>query len=223
MRIPFLLAVLGALLLPAIGAGAQTCFGNARFSSGPVRLGAGLISSEGAKSYGVDLAVGAAAGPFASGAVSRTKYSDIDGSATSFGVTLGYAIDVNSTRTVQVCPYLDLGHTSVPDIDVGLSMLESSADAVGLGGSIGGTVPVAPNLDVVPFVGATYAISRYWATLDGTTDSISERYGLIDVGVGFVINKVVTVQPQVSLPVGVEGAKSSFALSFAFSFGASKP
>ena len=227
MRTGSLLLALGVLALSATTMEAQTCYGNAPFSAGPVRIGAGLATSEGVKSYGASLAVGTNSGPFALGGVSRTEYSDLDGSGldgsgTSFGISAGYAIDLNPTKTMQVCPYADFDHESGPDIDVGLYTLSTSADAVGFGGSFGGAVRVGPTLDLVPFAGTTYFVSRAWGTLDGETNSESYRYGLIDVGAGFVINKVLTLQPAVSIPIGVEGAKSTFRLDVSYNFGSAK-
>lgn len=230
MRTGSLIIAFGVLALSATSIEAQTCFGNAPFSAGPVRIDAGLSTSEGTKSYGVDLAVGAKSGPFASGGVSRTRYSDLDGSgrdgsSTSFGISAGYAIDLNAGKTMQFCPYADFDHTSGPDIDFGQYMIATSADAVGYGGSFGGAVRVGPTLDLVPFAGATYLVVRERDALNGLdTDTHHEsyRYGLIGVGAGFVIDKVLTLQPQVSIPVGVEGAKSSFQLAVSYNFGSAK-
>ena len=223
MRIASFVIALGVLALSTTRVAAQTCYGDASFSAGPVRLGADVRAREDVKDYGVDMAVGAETGLFASGGIARAEYSDLDGSGTVFGLSAGYAFDLNHGRTVQFCPYVDLSHVSFPDIVVGSSMLKASVDAVGFGGSIGGTVRVGPSLDLVPFVGATYFVERFWAKLDGETDSESDRLGVIDVGTGFVINKVLTLQPAVSIPVGSEGAKSAVGLAIKYNFGASKP
>jgi len=223
MRIASFVIALGVLALSATKVAAQTCYGDASFSAGPVRLGADVRAREGVKDYGVDVAVGARTGLFASAGISRAEFSDIDGSATVFGLSAGYAFDLNHARTVQFCPYVDLSHESLPDIDVGSSMLKSSVDAVGFGGSIGGTVRVGPSFDLVPFVGATYFVERFRARWNGETDSESDRLGVIDVGTGFVINKVLTLQPAVSIPVGIEGGKSAVGLAIKYNFGSSKP
>src|SRR5688572_25643901 len=104
MRIVSLLVASAVLALSATKMSAQTCAGTASFATGAVRLGAGLSTSENVKSYGVDMAVGAKAGPFASGGLSRAEYNDVDGAGTVFGVGAGYALDLNPTKTVQFCP-----------------------------------------------------------------------------------------------------------------------
>jgi hypothetical protein len=43
------------------------------------------------------------------------------------------------------------------------------------------------------------------------------------VGAGFVINRTLTLQPSAALPVGIDGAKPSFQLTFSLNFGSPKP
>jgi hypothetical protein len=187
-----------------------------------VRAGAGLATSDGVKSYGVNMAVGSKTGTFASANIARAEYSDIDGSGTVVGIGAGYSADLNPAKTVQFCPQVSYVHQSGPDIDFGTGTISTSAYAIGFGGSIGSTVPVSPTLDLVPFGGASYIVSHASATMGGTTDSESQNYTDLTLGAGFVFNKTLTLQPAVSIPVGVDGAKSSFQLAFGFNFGAPK-
>ena len=92
MRIASFVIALGVLALSATKVAAQTCLGAASFSSGLLRVGAGMGTSDGAKSYGVDMAVGAKSGGYVSGGLSRLEYSDIDGSAKSVALGAGYLI-----------------------------------------------------------------------------------------------------------------------------------
>ena len=70
------LLVCTCTLLPA-AVGAQACVGAASFSSGPMRLGAGLTVGDGVKSYGAKFAVGEDAGPFGSASLSRAEYDGV--------------------------------------------------------------------------------------------------------------------------------------------------
>ena len=83
-------------------------------------------------------------------------------------------------------------------------------------------MPVGPTVDFVPFAGAAYFVSRASASAGDVSESESQDYTEIDVGAGFVINKVLTLQPSVAIPVGVDGAKSTFLLAFAFNVGSGK-
>jgi hypothetical protein len=222
MRTRSFVVALGIIALSTSRLSAQTCAGAAAFSAGPVRAGAGLATSDGVKSYGVNMAVGAKSGTFASANIARAEYSDIDGSGTLVGIGAGYAADLDPAKTVQFCPQVSYTHQSGPDLDFGTGTIATSAYAIGLGGSFGSTVPVSPTLDLVPFGGASYFISRASATMDDVTDSESQNYTELTLGAGFVFNKTLTLQPAVSIPLGLEGAKSSFQLAFAFNFGAPK-
>jgi len=222
MRTGSCLLALGVVALFATRMDAQTCSGSAAFSAGPIQLGAGLGTSEGFKSYGLDVAAGAKAGPYAWANLARAEYADVDGSATGVGVGAGYAIDLTRARTMQFCPEASISHWSGPDFDYYTQRVTTSFRAVALGGTFGGVVRVAPMLDLVPFVGAYYRHDRASATLDGATDSQSEEYSEIDVGAGFVINRTLTLRPSVDIPVGLDGAKSELRFSFSYNFGATK-
>ena len=52
-------------------------------------------------------------------------------------------------------------------------------------------------------------------------DVDSSDYGVAKVGAGFIVNRQLTLQPSVSIPFGEDGAKSSFTLAFAYTFGSS--
>ena len=63
-RIAMALSV--SLVVPLHFALAQRCRGASSFSAGTTRIGAGASFTDGAKSYGAQLAFGAVTGPFAS-------------------------------------------------------------------------------------------------------------------------------------------------------------
>jgi hypothetical protein len=219
MRTRSVLFALAVVALSATRLSAQTCVGAAAFSAGPVRLGAGLGTSDGVKSYGVGMAAGAKSGGYVSGGLSRIEYSDLDGSGRSVALGAGWAINMNRSRTVQFCPEVGYQHVSGPDLEYAEYKITTSARAVSYGGAFGGTVAVSPSLDLVPFTGAYYVTTRATATLVTDSRSESQDYGEFDVGAGFVINKTLTLQPSVGIPFGVSEAKSTFEIGFAFNFG----
>ena len=221
MRLRSLLIAVGLVSFATTELAAQTCVGAASYASGPVRLGGGYASTDGTKSYGLTLGVGAKAGPFASASVSRSEYSDLDAHGTGVALGAGYAFDLKPTRTVQFCPLASLARESGPDVDYGGSTIALSVRDVGIGGSFGGVVPVTPTLDLVPFAGAYFVASRFSATFQGDTQSDSQNAGEADVGAGFVINRTLTLQPSVAIPFGTDGAKSVLRLALAFNFGGS--
>jgi len=219
MRARFVGFALAVVALSATRLSAQTCVGSASFASGPIRLGAGLATSDGQKGYGVSVAAGAGSGVYAWGGLSRIEYSDLDGSSKSVTLGAGYAINLNRSRTIQFCPEVGYQRVSGPDIQYAGYTITTSARASSYGGSFGGTVAVLPSLELVPFIGAYYVTSRATATLVTDSRSESQNYGEFDVGAGFVISKLLTLQPSVAIPFGVAGAKSTFGIGLSFNFG----
>ena len=63
--------------------------------------------------------------------------------------------------------------------------------------------------------------ARATASLNDNSMSTSSDYGVAKVGAGFIVNRQLTLQPSVSIPFGEDGAKSSFTLAFAYTFGSS--
>ena len=196
---------------------AQACVGAASFKSGPVRIGAGLTVGDNVKTYGAQIAAGAAMGPFASLDIGRSEFDDVSDAGTVFGATAGYAIDLTPEKTVQFCPLVSYSYLSGPEIFT----VSTSAHAFQMGGSFGGLLSLSPTLDFVPFVGASYVNAKATFELNGNSASDSNDYGQAKVGAGFVVNRQLTLQPSVAIPFGLDGGKSSFTLAFAYTFGSS--
>jgi hypothetical protein len=215
---PVLVAI--ALDLSAALAAAQTCAGTASFSGHPVQLSAGLSTTKGGKSYAVGMAVGAA-GPFVGVGLSRAEYEGFEGAETDFAARAGYAINLNATKTFQFCPTADFGYGTGPDFVVEATTVHTSGRGMGLGGSIGGVVPVTQTFDFVPSVGGSYEISRVTVSANGVSNSESWHWGGIGVGAGFVINKILSLEPAVSVPLGLGRTQPTFSLNVGFNFGGS--
>lgn len=207
------------LTLVATQAQAQLCEGAASFRSGPVRLGAGLNVNSDAQSYGGQLAIGAPTGPFISGTVSGVQLKDVSGTGVVAGGEAGFAADLNPQRTAQFCPVVGFQYQSGPDVDTGFGTASLTAHAFSFGGSVGGTALSSAGFDFVPFVGAVYVLQTTNASINGFSGSSNDHFGEVTVGAGFVVSKVLTIQPAANIPVGLNGGKASFALAFAFNFG----
>ena len=91
---------------------------------------------------------------------------------------------------------------------------DGSARAFWFGGNIGGVVRSSPASAVVPFAGGAYARSRITAGGLSATDDYFE----FSAGVGLVFNRL-TVRPNMSFPIGLEGGRLSAGIEFAFNFG----
>ena len=217
----FRVLTIATLVTVPLAAEAQVCNGAASFSAGPIQIAAGLGISDGSKSYGARLGAGAPTGVFASAGIVRSEYDDISGAGIGLDLQGGYAIDLTPARNIQFCPLASFDYQSGPDVETTVGTITTSAHAVGLGGSFGGLVPMAPTLDFVPFAGAQYVISRVSASVPGFSSTESADYTAVDLGAGFVVNRTLTLQPSVSIPVGLDGGKATFQIAFAFNVGPS--
>jgi opacity protein-like surface antigen len=197
---------------------AQVCQGTAPFSAGSARVGAGMQITDGAKAYGGGLAFGSSNSLFGSADIIRTQFDDIDASATGISLQGGYSIAMNTQRTVQLCPLVGFAYQSGPDFDTGFGTVSGSVRAFALGGSIGTTIPMSPTFDFVPFGGASYEMDHFSSTIGGVSGSDDHNTTIIQLGAGLVFNKVLTIQPAVSIPTE-SGSKPTYGISFAFNFG----
>jgi len=221
MRPNFLgIAALGLVAGIANTTSGQVCQGTAPFSAGSARVGAGMQFTDGAKAYGGGLAFGSSNSLFGSAEVSRTEFDDIDASATGFTLAGGYSIAMNTQRTVQFCPLVGFAYQSGPNFDTGFGTVSSSVRAIGFGGSIGTTMPLSPTLDLIPFGGASYEFDHASGSFNGLSQSSDQNYTNVQLGAGFVLNHVLTILPSISIPIGLDGAKPTYGISFGYNFGA---
>jgi hypothetical protein len=196
---------------------AQSCVGTASFAAGIVQLGAAAAFTDGAKQYGGELGIGAPHGIF--GAVDASSISyDGGGSSTVIGAKLGY--DVSVGHAASFCPIVAYSHVAFPDVNSGGSVFKTSEDVVGFGGAFGVTATVASNLDLVPYLSGEYVHATASESQTGFgSDSQSEDYGVLGVGVGFVVNKMFTFGPSIAVPVGITGGKTTVTIGVAINFG----
>ncbi len=208
----------GVMALVPLLASGQTCVGAASFGSQPYRVGAGFQSSDGEKAYGLNLAGGQPSGFYGSAGVARADFSDIGNSATLLSLGGGYTMDMNPTRSAQFCPEVGYVYQSGPNIDTGFGTVSTSLTAFNFGGAVGNTMPMSPTLDFIPFGSLDYVVAN--ASVSGA-GSASQNYGALGIGAGFIFDKVLMVQPMVSIPLGLPGATSTFQLALGYSFGGS--
>ena len=204
--------VIGASAGSACTAYAQSCEGSASFASGPMRVGAGFAVTDGAKTYGINGALGDPSGWYGVASIARASFDIADAGATDRGIAAGYAMNVTADKKIQFCPRAGFTYQSGPTVG-GVS---TSAREFDLGGTFGTAVTASPTLDVVPFGGAQYVNVSQKAEGFAST---SEDFMNINIGVGFVLDRQWTIQPMLTLPVGLKGGSSTFQIGVAYSFG----
>jgi hypothetical protein len=192
----------------------------ASFSSGPLRVGGGVGLANSVTNFNVNLNAGSQYGPFGGVSVGR---SDVDGnanSATDIGVNGGYSFELNPQRTVKFCPIAGFSFESGPDRNPNVDV---SSRALSFGGSLGGLVHTQSTLTLAPFVSASFVDLKQTTRVgNGPSVSLPDQFGLITFGSGFVINRILTIQPSVAFPVAVDPGFSDdpvFSIGFGVNFG----
>lgn len=181
-------------------------------------MSAGVTFADRATLYGADLAVGANHGIFGDVSLGQISYSDLSGKSTAIGATVGYGLHVASNT--EFCPFVAYTHTAFPDLGSPAAPITSHEDNIGFGGAIGMRAVMSPTFSFVPNLSLQYihATATSSSAAFGSS-STSEDWGALGLGVGMVINQSVTFQPGVSIPLGLQGGKTSVSLALGFNFG----
>jgi hypothetical protein len=218
MRRIFLLSLAIPFTLLTTKAAAQTCAGMPSFSTGRMQVSAGGSFADGASSFGGVFGYGTPKGLYGKAGLGTTSYDALNGSSFDLSLGGGYQVPLQTSRVAQLCPVASLSIGSGPN-DVFGSGVDMSSRTFAFGAAIGALVGRSSRMQILPNASFQFANSR--ATVDDGTNSTSgsESYGLLTLGTGFVINSRFSVNPSISVPVGLTGSSASFGLSGAMNFG----
>lgn len=220
-----LLAVMasGLAVMPTLATG-QVCSGFASFAQGPFQvLGVASFNDE-AKTFGGGFAFGGA-GAFGQLGIGTTSYDNLDGSTFTFGAGAGYQLSLDKTGILHLCPNAAVAFGSGPnDLDVfgdGSLVIDLSQTDFTFGVALGAVASRSGQTQIIPtgslaFVSATVKAKD---DVSGDSESQSETFGLLGLGLGFVFNQVFTLRPGVEIPFGLEGASTTFVVTLAANFG----
>lgn len=217
MRRIFLLSLALPLYL-STQAAAQTCVGMPAFSSGHMQVSGGAQFADGANSFGGTFGYGTPKSFYGKAGIGTTSYDPYDGSSFDLNLGGGYQIPLHASRTAELCPVANLSLSSGPN-DVLGSGVDLSGRTFSFGASVGALLGRNPQLRFVPNAAFQFANTR--ATVDDGSNSVSdsESYALLTLGTGFVFNSRFSLNPSISLPIGLNGADASFGLMGAMNFG----
>ncbi len=219
-----LLAIICGLTALPTAAEAQVCTGFASFSSGPVQVAGSAAFSDVAKGFGGGVAVGGA-GAFGQFSVGTTTYDNLDGSSFNVGGGAGYQIPLDKGKIAQLCPLSSVVFVSGPnDLDVfgdGSLVLDLNETDFRFGVAFGLVASRSGQTQIIPTGSLAFASATLKAKdqVSGVSDSQSETFGQVGLGLGFVFNEVFTLQPAVVIPFGLEGASTTFGLTLSLNFG----
>jgi hypothetical protein len=209
-----LLLSLALPLLLGSKAAAQACAGMPSFASGPMQITAGGAFADGTSSFGGTFGYGMPTGLYGKAGIGSTSYDGLDGSSFDFGVGGGYQIPLQSSRKAELCPIASLSFGSGPN-DVLGSGVDMSTRTFAFGAALGAQVGNSPQMQILPNASFQFANTR----LEIDDAAGSESYGLLTLGTGFVFNSRFSVNPSISIPMGLDGSETSFGLAGAINFG----
>jgi hypothetical protein len=199
-------------------AAAQTCVGMPSFSTGQMQVTGGGQFADGGNSFGGTFGYGVPKGLYGKAALGTTSYDGLDGSSVDFGVSGGYQVPLHASKVAELCPVASLSIGSGPK-DILSTGTDMSSRTFALGASVGAVLGRNPQLRFVPNGSFQFANSRI--KLDDGTNSASDSqsYGLLTLGTGFLFSSRFSLNPSISIPVGLDGADASFGLVGAMNFG----
>jgi len=213
-----LLLSLALPLLLGSKAAAQACAGMPSFSSGPMQITAGGSFADGTSSFGGTFGYGMPTGLYGKAGIGSTSYDAFDGSSFDFGVGGGYQIPLHTSRRAELCPIASLSFGSGPNDVIG-SGVDMSSRNIAFGAAVGALVGHSSQMQILPNASFQFANTRLEID-DGTSSTAgSESYGLLTLGTGFVFNSRFSLNPSLSIPMGLDGSDVAFGVNGAINFG----
>jgi hypothetical protein len=209
------LALLAILRSPVV---AQTCQGLASFSSGQMQATGNVAFGNGMDSFGATIGYGKPAGAFGGVGIGTTSWDGLDGSSIDLGISGGYQMTAGRAKKVHVCPVANFGLGMGPN-DIQGSGVDMSTTAAGAGVAIGTSLPGGPRMQIVPTGGLGLAYLKIKTDNGTASNSASETYGLLNLGVGMIFNSQISVRPGISVPLGLDGGETRFGISAGYNFG----
>jgi len=214
------------LLITAVSLQAQVCTGFPELRSAPIRVtGEGIVNGN---ARGLNSTIGGGGRWFGSVSVGLTDYSFLNGSSNDIIVRGGHEFLLGP---LSFCPLAATSIYAGPyDVDAtGIDFFTFRND---VGAALGTTAVSTPKFSILPTIDLRLAYVRTHAS--GGPDSISvaagRTYGIMTAGVGFVINRTVTIRPAFSTPMGLSNVnaglpfalhntKPTLSIDFAYCFG----
>lgn len=217
MRTPAILTrsfALTALLLVASPAYAQLCLGAPTFRTAPYQVGIAASFTDGARGVEGTFAGGGET-VFAGAGVSVVNFTDIDVRAAGASLFAGAEVATDSRNRVLLCPVVQLGFLSGPD----LGPVDISSVTLQGGASVGVIAVETGDAMVVPFFGIAALYQRLNAEVGDNESSTSDTGGVANLGVGFIVNRTVGITPSLAIPFSVGSDDPVFTIRIAFNFG----
>jgi hypothetical protein len=205
------------LLLVSQTSVAQTCLGMPSFASGRIGVSPGVSIADGSTGYGAGVTYGAPRNFYGAIGVLATDYDGVGASSTNLNLSAGYQIPLESARA-EICPIASLSLGWGPDDVLGPGT-DISNRTIAAGASFGIVVGQGSQVQFVPNASLLLASSRLSVSDGNESVSDSEGFAALALGTGFVFASRYSLNPIITIPVGLGDSDPSFGLWAAIHFG----
>ena len=197
---------------------AQRCQGFASFQGRPVQPFASALLGQDSRWYTAGVAVGGS-GAFAQLQLGSIDVDTFSASSGTIGGGVGYQLPMNERGTAQLCPMAQATFAKGPKDINGTGFDYSETDvSFGLAAGVMVTAP-GQQVEIVPTASIMVGNASNTLTRAQTSESQSQSFGRVDVGVGLVLGQDVSVTPWLGRPFGVSGTSTTFGIRVAFAIG----
>jgi hypothetical protein len=193
--------------------------GLASYANAPVQLTANGDFASGVKRYGATVGYGMQSGLWGNLGVATMSITGATSHPLNFGAQTGYETAVGKSRNpIHVCPNASFSIGNGPDAPNFNASTQDATLGVNFGTVLGGS---NPRMKIVPTAGLSWAHTKLSAkdSVGTSLGSVSDSYGLAQIGVGLVMNQNISIRPSVDIPLGLTGSSASFGLTLGYNFG----
>lgn len=224
MKPPGTLALTAALAAAPAAAGAQVCTGLAPFERGPMHAVATAAKRHGLMNVDGGIAIGGRT-TFARLSAGRSSLQGREKSGLAIGGAGGVEFPGGPREIVRMCVLATFDVTSGPRNVVVLNPagtpvrmdLRSVDWSLGVAGGANRSLTRRPLLLPTGSLIIVSTTARARETVSGAVSREHRVFGLLEVGVGVVVARTITVRPMITIPVGL--ARASYGASVTVSTG----
>ena len=209
-----------AILMSLLGsthAAAQRCRGLPAFQRRPVQLSISALLGQDARSYdaGVNFGGSTAFGGLKLGAIDIGAFN---AASSTLGGFAGLEVPLDKRGRGEWCPVAEVVFARGPK-DINGTGIDYSETDVSLGAAAGVVATSTAELEIVPT--GSIALANAATRLTGASGEASNStlFGVVGLGIGFLLGQQVSITPLLSRAIGVSGSSTTFGVTISFRLG----
>jgi TonB family protein len=210
-----LLAILVSLLGSTLAA-AQRCRGFSPFQRRPVQVSISALLGQDSRSYdaGVTLGGSSVFGGLKVGAIDIDAFN---AASSTLGGFVGFQNPPDKRGRVAWCLVADAEFARGPK-DINGTGIDYSETDVSFGAEAGVVTTSTAQLEIVP-TGSIALVNAATKLGASGTASNTTVFGIVGLGIGFLLGQQVSITPSVSRAIGVSGASTTLRVTISFRLG----